>query len=443
MKDRILTLLDEIKEVCEKEKIPFYLAGELAFRASRGEELKDNFSDAAIMIFAGDAKRLTKKLLKRNKARVVESLRNNPSFPGFYLRYSDTETTLVNTRERINYNTNSIGVNIELICSVPGEGFKHNLLTRMKGVWLEKFRPSYIEAGEDTRSAMEKFQDICLKVFFQCFGTERTMKKVFDRWIRQGKRESSKYTIAMPNSVQVNFSKNLFEPAIPLRLEGKEYPAPAKIKSYLRVIYAGDIPRQPRKDMLYDVNVPWRQYRQAMQKEGLELEQVQKNRRKYLDWRYKNYVPLWEKRIYYYSLIFCSEERVRFWREYKTGKKEHVVNLYEAGKYAQAGEELNEYFGLMRYYAEKGVGFCFDKEILEISIKLLMLDIAGTVRKKSTYKKKCGRLLDIVESVPYQHFDEIEKAFMGDRADPEELKQEKELTYKRLVQFCDAHCVQE
>lgn len=445
MKARILTLLDEIKEVCEKEKIPFFLSGELVYRANKGGELKEKFSDASVLIFAEHAERFSQKLLSGKKQRSLESLKSNPSFPGFYLRYCDTGTTLISTREeRFSYEHNCIGVNVELICGLGGGGFKKKLLNRFKKAWTENFCPDYIkEKMTEADTGKRQLGDSMIRAFLKVFGTKSMMNRLFDAWVRQGSKTSERCMVTMTNSLQCTFKRGMFQSQTPVQVEGKEYPAPARVGGYLKNIYADPAKRKPQKDILYDTQVPWQQYSQALKQEGLDLKKIQKKRRKYLEWRNEVYTPLLEKRIYYYSLIFCSEDRVKLWREYSSGKKDQVLELYRSGQYEEAGELLGDYVELLRYYGEKEIGFCFDPEILETAIKLLILDIAATVKTKKGYNKKCSRLLEIVESVPYQHFDKIENAFFGDRTQKEVLEKEKSQVYDRLTKFSREHCVKQ
>ena len=72
MRNKILELLDEISFACRKEDIPFFLSEEFAFRLYKGQPIGDKFCDAAVMIFAADAKRLEHALLETNKTRVIE-----------------------------------------------------------------------------------------------------------------------------------------------------------------------------------------------------------------------------------------------------------------------------------------------------------------------------------------------------------------------------------
>lgn len=445
MKATILTLLDEIKEVCEKEKIPFFLSGELVYRANKGGELKEKFSDAAILIFAEDAETFSKKLLSGRKQRAMESLKNNPSFPGFYMRYCDTGTTFISIREeRLPYQNNCIGVNVELICGFGGSGFKKKLLTRLKRTWTNRFCPGYIKenmAEADTEK--KQFSDFLAKILLKVFGTKSMMNRLFDAWIRQGSKPSERCTIVMTNSLHYTFKRDMFQSQTPVQVEGREYPAPARVGGYLKNIYAPPSERKSQKDILYDTQVPWQQYRKALEQEGIDLKKTQKRRRKYLEWRHTFYTPLLEKRIYYYSLIFCSEDRVKLWREYGSGKKDEILELYSSGRYQEAGKLLEDYAELLRYYGEKEIGFCFDPEILEITVKLLILEIAATVKTKKGYDKKCSRLLKIVKCVPYQHFDKIENAFFGERTDGKLLKQEKSQVYDRLTEFCKEHSVKQ
>ena len=137
--------------------------------------------------------------------------------------------------------------------------------------------------------------------------------------------------------------------------------------------------------------------------------------------------------------MFCSGERVKFWRKYGNEKILTIQRLYSEKKCSKLKDELADYLEALKYYGRKKIGFCFNPELLEIGIKLLIMEDAENTRTEKAYKKKYAKWLNIVKKIPYQHFDKIENSFGGTRTKADVLKEKKHLCYNRLQQFCDEY----
>lgn len=433
MRNKILELLDEISFACRKEDIPFFLSEEFAFRLYKGQPIGDKFCDAAVMIFAADAKRLEHALLETNKTRVIESLDNNKNFPGFYLRYMDPQTTMLYYGdERITYKTNAIGIDIELICGVCGNGWKNKLLNRLKSAYCQRFRAAYIQPGDTGWNTKPGIARVLLPFFH----TSKGMRKLFRAWIRQGTKVKKDLTAVLNNGRQIQFKASLVRHSEEKEIEGKTYPVVKELQKFIKKLY----PRTPKirlfSEYIFDTMVPWEQYREALEGESLNVRNSRRERRRYLQWRAKNYLPMLNKRTYYYNIAFCSGERVRLWKKYGKDKLSRIQRLYSEENYSKLKDEMADYLDALRYYAKQKIGLCFNPELLEIGIKLLVMEETENAVSQKTYERKSAKWLKLVSGIPYQHFDEIENSFWGKGTEPDVLKERKQKCHERLLQFC-------
>lgn len=435
MKDKLLELLVEIKQVCELQDIPFFLSGELAFHAFKERELRKKFSNATILIYAADVERFSKAIMQNKKGRALEHLGNNPNFPGFYLRYTDTGTTLIRYNDtRFNFVNNCIGVDIGIICYKRGNGIKGKLLRYLKSTWLRIFRTE--QPGRANISVPRRVINSCGKVFFKVFKSSAFMKSLFWSWIKEGSIPAAQCTVALNNNKQLTFDSMIFKNVTYLNVEGEAYPLPFETRSLVRPIFNAEEKKfRSYEGMIFNTEVPWEQYQRSLQEKKISLKKVQKKRIRYLKWRKKHYLPYLQKRTYYYSIIFCSEDRVRFWREYKGEKKKLVQQLYAQECYEELHEEMGEYLKKLKSYRTKNIGLCFDREILEIAIKLLIRDASEEAMTTTGFGERCEKVLKIVNDVPYQHFDDIENSFMGVRSDKAILKEQKSSLYNEIMRF--------
>ena len=433
MRERTLQLLKEINEVCSEEKIPYFLSGEFALRLYREESIDDTLCDGTIMIFAKDADRLCRELRAKKKQRIVESLETNKSFPGFYLRYMNPDTTMIYCRDdRVSYKTNSIGIDIELICGIH-QGWKGKVFHLLKTTWCGRFQwPRRKPAGKKKR-LLQGVAGVLLKIA----GSSMGMKKLFSKWIELGTVESKKVAIALNSGKTVRFPIELFSSVTMEVIDGTQFPVVKELGQFTRELYSKGSKPKAYKDFICDPCVPWSQYRKRLDAQKINLKRVKKRQRAYQQWKETAYLPLFRKRSYYYNLIFCSGDRVAFWRKYGKDKLITAYRLYSEGKYSKLRDEICDYLEKLRYYAKKGIGFCFDPELLKIGMKLLIMEDTKQTQTEKGYRQACEKWMKLVRQIPYQHFDKIDCAFMGKKTEKILLEKQKKKLCDELNDFCN------
>ena len=89
----LLSLLTHIQTVCTSMQIPCVLAGETAMEAYCRQAFRENTYKASMIVPASDMVRLAEALESQaGDTLFVESMRNNPHFPGFFLRVGNRDT---------------------------------------------------------------------------------------------------------------------------------------------------------------------------------------------------------------------------------------------------------------------------------------------------------------------------------------------------------------
>ena len=109
----ILTLLREIDEICGQNGIECYLTPRLALHAVRGGHMPDNPFAGGVLMKVSDIEKFRLAVQKRScSGRALESMYDNKRFPGFFLRYEDTNTLCFRMNEGRNYQYPGLGVDI-------------------------------------------------------------------------------------------------------------------------------------------------------------------------------------------------------------------------------------------------------------------------------------------------------------------------------------------
>lgn len=112
----ILNLLEEIKNICEKEGISFFLGGYIAEGAEKYGTFFKGCCSAYIVMHPRDRKRFLR-AMKHGIAsnRKLESFETNRNYPDFSIRYTDTDTLFFNVREEGFYRNNGISITVYFV----------------------------------------------------------------------------------------------------------------------------------------------------------------------------------------------------------------------------------------------------------------------------------------------------------------------------------------
>lgn len=429
-KVKTIDLLKEIKGVCEQENIRYYISGELALSEKEHSEIRDEFNNGAVAVFAADIDKLIA-LLDKRENRKVESPANNSKFPGFYVRYVDTSTTLINfTEPAFTYDTNSLGVNIEIICGRRKNGLQGKVLGKLKKLWVKENTPFYIGRNAGKKS----FKDKLVTVFFSVLKHTSIMGKLFKAWIREGKAKTTVCELATNRGEIIRYKKDIFDKTAKMELSGTEFNVAGNLKKYTENYYGSNVRVKPVMHDIAELKMPWEQMKNVIVKQGIDLAEYQKDQQEFMEWRKHEYLPVKRKKEKFNSYMFCAEDRMYFYKEFKGEKKEQIIALHKAGELEQLRVILAEYIEKINYYATHHVGFCSEAEIFRAAMSVMLYDEYLANNKLPDFKRRCKRLFNIINNINYRHFDSIENVFWGEREKEQVLKDRKKAIRQSVVQ---------
>lgn len=224
----LLSLLTHIQSVCTSMQIPCVLAGETAMEAFTRQSFRENTYKASMIVPAKDMVRLAEALeSKTGDTMFVESMRNNPHFPGFFLRVGNKNTLCFsrNSTEGFLFP----GVCVEVL----------PLRNEQPGRWKRKIH-SILESGLYKRAcyaSQMSFKGRLVKWFANLWmigSPRKKSKKLFASWSsfygqdfgkRQFLRRGMKKRIMLPNEI--------LETCIPCQLENDHFFLPAQTSTFL------------------------------------------------------------------------------------------------------------------------------------------------------------------------------------------------------------------
>lgn len=435
IKDRVFGLLKELRDICDNNEIDYYISGDLAVSTYNEVKIDEDFHDVSVMVFAKDVEKLLDKLGELPN-RTVESLLTNKKFPGFYIRYMDEGTTLVNYGDpSFQYKTNSIGINIELICGKQIRGKKGRLLNILKKNWIRRNEAEYlikIKKG----SIKERIKKYMVDVFYCIFGNGSVMRNLFMCWVKSGSTINNEAEIALADGSIVNLDAAMFSKKENIFIEEDEFSCVSDLKTFIK---KAKLKSRTKKYDIFDLNIEWKEYEKVLKKEKISLNKIQNKQKRYIQWKKKIFNPLNKKRQKYYGYLFCSEDRMKNHKAYPDERKRYIIELYEKGNYNEIRNEMEEYLTQINDYEKKGIGISFDNQILVIAMHMKADEAYHSSGNADEFDKKCKKIMKIVENVPVEHFDSINNIFWGERTEKSILENVKGDICKRVQSICDEY----
>lgn len=436
VKTEILSLLSEIKNIFDENGIAYCISGELAYLVYRNQPVPDDFTDASIIIHASDVNKVIG-LLDGREYRKVESLKNNRMFPGYYLRYMNTDTTLLNNEDKsFHYKSNSLGVDIEILCGRKPAGTTGKVFRALKLLWIRKNRAYYLKKNRTTTFKKKVVLTIS-NMFFNCLGSQRVMKKLFNKWTSLGSSETKQMELARNNGQMIKLDRNLFSDRTTETIDGEEFAAASDLKEFIKNYFKGDFRFRPRSQEICSVSVPWEHYQKVLREQQINPVQSRKEQLEYSEWKVNTYEPARAERTYYYNVLFASGERMNFHRLYNKDLRLEITELYNNENYEQVMLKLNEYIKAVKSYVTKKIGLCFDRQMFLIAVHMMLIEIEQDSDSVEQYRKEAAKVLKVITDMPYQYFDSIENVFFGSRENTELLMEYKKEFCSRITDISE------
>lgn len=383
----VFSLLMEIDKICREYRIPYYLSPQLTLRAVMNRPLSLNPLTGCVVMKVGDMERFRRAFgKKKRRGRVLESMYSHRFFPGFYLRYENTDTTCYCLHVGKNFRYPGMGVNILPLRGGPASGRKEKILDILETGWLETCYSYGIEWRFSSMMWGMLMRVLCL------FGRGRAGRQLYRLFVR-GRRNPAggSYLLKNGRTEARSYPADIFDRTREMPLEGYSFLIPDDYKRYLRTAfgenYAQISPGVYRNN--FTVMTSTEVGCEEFQKEaGSQKRFLNARRRQFLmDTPMRRTKENFENAWDHIKLYGAGSEM-------KTGlrqKKEYIFNLYECGDLMRLEGVFRPYTRWIQWCMEKGEFYKLDDDLMEIYLKYLEETAQGALAGRLTVVEKSGK----------------------------------------------------
>lgn len=392
VQERLLQLMDEIVEICEKENLRYVLANKTALVAYKYGKFIDNAVTTRIYMPLSHIYKL-KAYVEKNcpDSRIIESWDNNSDLKQMKFRYVDKGTLLFD------------GQSVEhIIC--PGIAVvilpirEKDVTNKVKGC------EHYVQAvNNKTNVSLIRF--LAKKVFFKIFGysfiaklfhikpmkshnnyglhygilksrsmsKEEIIKYVLDSLTLKEGEKPSYYWYLDPMGQAYEIPMDIFNNTKKIELEGHTYLIYGNSESFFEYFYGENWedfykPNDDKENdfdrisLIAECDLPYTEYLDYIKDKGPSLIEVADNKKEYNTWMSKYYNPLERQYMKKYYEIKRCVERIDVWSRLKP-KRDALKSAYNEKNVPELKKLLKEYLAKTDFYLEKHIGFYIDDEI--------------------------------------------------------------------------------
>lgn len=363
----VLSLLKEIDEICRQHDIAYFLSPRLTLCAVNGHPLPTNPMAGAVLMKVADMERFRQVLEEDPKEkRALESMKNHKYFPGFYLRYENTETVCVNLDRGRDYAYPGIGVNIYPLRTEISSSVIRRKNTLEEIGWQENCK-----VYTQTKSRKKRLSKVLVKLRCMVGGQQRQAASMYDSFCRLQQNPGAEEYILNQKRKKLHFPAEIFSESKPMELEGEMLQVPAKTEEYLTICYGENYQEVQEltyvmpTQMVVSARVSYTQfwkdagdfekYCKSRRNNSRKLAR-NRNRKKYFNrcWKY---------------VEFCGA-RMNMGFKYES-RKDYIKNLYKNEDYMTLEKFFRPYFKMMQKSLNKGELFAQDEEIFDIYVDVL------------------------------------------------------------------------
>ena len=363
----LLTLLTDLDEVCQREGIRYYLCKETALGAYRDGRFLPSCCEANVAMTTEDALRFLKAIKKSGRTdRMVDSMYSNKHYPDFTVRYGDANTLMMD----LPYNEASVlptvGVTIHMIRYKSKHSGKIYHYTR--ALWKLCVKPVATVAGVARRTAVA----LC-HIGKQLLGGHFFSRGLFKLWVSIHKKKNRKNISICSGSYK--YDNRLIQGQTTLTLEGRDFPCFADVEDYLLTCYGDQYATcrpeyvTPSSSRLMSANVSYREFLRrtadridykAVRKKRMQLNFIQAR------------VSFYNSRINRYYAVVDRTQRRYAMHEMYMPMKDKLVELHRTEQWEELNNLLKPYRSALWACYKKKMGLCFDKEIFDITMDVLL-----------------------------------------------------------------------
>lgn len=362
----VLALLTEIDGICQRHKITYYLSPRLTHCAVTTHALPQDPLCGLVLMRTSDMERFAQAFaMEKPKARVLESMRENPRFPGFYLRYTDVNTLCFSMKNGKNYRFPGMGIDIyPLRTQAP---------SRMAHIWNRVLEIGWKNTCSRYHQKPSLAGTACSLAVgvFSLGGRRRLGKRLYERLLRtQSAPDGQEYAFyGEPKTLY--YPAEIFDGADRAALDGADFFVPKQRERYLARSFGAGYKKQTEEPykappgVIVSAQVGFEEYFQEVEDPGkllgayrrlYLLDSVGRRRQKYM------------KRWWKYASLCAARRNLNL---YYAGKKAYLQRLYESGDFPRMEPVFSRYTAMMRRCLEEGEIYEPDGEIFAIYLEFL------------------------------------------------------------------------
>ena len=377
IQQKLLTLLTDLDAVCQREGIRYYLCKETALGAYRHEGFFPSCCEANVAMKAEDALRFIKAVRKEGRDdRVVDSMFTNKNYPDFTLRYGDAGTLMM----QLPYNEASVVPTIAVtIHMIRYKGKRSSKIYRAtRTLWKACVKPTVAVAGFSRRAAVTACHGVKNLLGGRLFG-----RNLFKLWVSIHSKKNKKDVSICAGTYK--FPQELIAGTTTVTLEGVSFPTFAEPETYFLKAFGSKwetckpLYLTPSSALLASANVSYREYirrskdhinYKAIQKKKIKLDLIQAK------------VSLYNHKINgYYAIVDRTQRRFAMYEKYMP-MKSTLVQLHQEERWEELNELLKPYRSALWACYKKKLGLCFDKDIFEMTMEILLREGSKTYVRK-------------------------------------------------------------
>lgn len=356
-REKQFRILCAVKEICDREGIRMMLLEDAALAAYRGDFITDNIT---VCIDAADIRKYMDAFERSKGDFVMDSMCTNGDFPEFELRIYDPSTIDYNNVEFMKYRCNSLYVRMVFVQHVPSLKIRRATLNSLKNAYEIRNKIRFGERADSTSRMVRILGKQETKK-----GKDETAKWVF-RKLADGYASKSKKVIIDGST----FNAGVIGKGRKVDVNGTEFLIPEQTKRYFEKVFGKkweeyEIPLfQESIKEFRDPDHSWEEFRNRIS--YMDLDGYYEDLKAYHA-GYRNFKAYHNEVNRYRDILTRTDMRFKLWQKYMPLKDE-LMSLHEKEDYKTLATLLKEYMHGMEQCEKKGLGLCFDEDILNIAL---------------------------------------------------------------------------
>lgn len=378
VQERLMTLMDEINFICQKEKLQYVLINETAIRAEKKHQFSDARIEFKILMPIGDIAKLQAYVNEHSSdSRSIESWENNSLLYQMVFRYVDKNSLLIDGPA--GHYLRMPGIAITIYPARPArpanqvvgaERYLQQINNNAGRMWRDSLL--FLKLRSHKARKYKKATQYCADHMF--IGRMRyllTGRDGLAQWIMkhqdmQETGETDAYWYMKKNSHMVKMPGDLFTNVKWIEFEGRQVCVSCNPENHrVDKVPNQRVPMSTSIRVICECDLPYAEYLDFIQdKKGPSLKELMRHYQEYTLWMGRIYRPMEEKVSHTFLGVRRSVDRIDVWYALR-GKREALKEAYEKKDIAELEKLLKTYLDKTDMYLKGKVGFYIDAELFQ------------------------------------------------------------------------------